>query len=89
MALGATRRDVIALVIRQAAWPVGMGIGLGLLLATVTLRVLSTQLFEVTPYDPITLVTVVAMLGCAAGVATLIPAARASSVAPTEALRES
>jgi predicted permease len=89
MALGASRRDVIALVFRQAAWPVGIGIGLGLIMSTFTLRVLSTQLYEVTAYDPITLTAVIVTLGVAAAIASLIPAGRAAAVDPTQALRES
>ena len=89
MALGATRRDVIGLVIRQAAWPVAIGIGLGLILSTFTLRALSNQLYEVTTYDPVTLVAVIVTLGVAATIASLIPAGRAASVNPTQALRES
>ena len=87
MALGASRRDVIGLVVRQAARPVGIGIGLGLIMSTFTLRVLSTQLYEVTAYDPITLIAVILTLTVAAAIASLIPAGRAAAVDPTQALR--
>ena len=88
MALGATRRDVVALVVGQAAWPVGVGIVVGVILSSVTLQVLSTQLFEVSAYDPITLVAVILTLGLASALASLIPAGRAASVDPTQALRD-
>jgi putative ABC transport system permease protein len=89
MALGATKRDVVALVFRQAAWPVGIGIVLGVILSGFTLRVLSTQLFEVSAYDPMTFAAVIVTLGLASAVASLIPAGRAASVDPTQALRDS
>ena len=47
MALGATRRDVVALVVTQAAWPVAAGIVLGVVVSAGVTRVLSTQLFGV------------------------------------------
>ena len=88
MALGATRRDVIGLVFRQAAMPVGVGIAVGLAMSAVLVRVLSTQLFGVSAYDPLTFAAVVATLAAAAGIASLVPAGRAASVDPTQALRK-
>jgi putative ABC transport system permease protein len=87
MALGATRRNVIGLVFRQAAWPVATGIVVGVAMAAVLVRVLSTQLFEVSPYDPLTFAAVIVTLAGAAAIASLIPAGRAASVDPTQALR--
>ena len=86
MALGASRRDVVALVIRQAAVPVGLGIAIGLAASFPLARVLSTQLFGVRPYDPATFAAVVAALAFVALLASLIPAARAASLDPTRAL---
>jgi ABC-type antimicrobial peptide transport system permease subunit len=87
MALGASRRDVISLVFRQAAWPVGIGIVVGLALAAALVRVLSRQLVGVSPYDPLTFVAVIVTLAGAAAIASLIPASRAASVDPNQALR--
>jgi len=87
MALGATRRDVIRLVFRQAAWPVAIGIVTGSVLSAVLTRVLSTQLFGVSAHDPMTFAAVIMTLAIAASIASLIPAGRAASVDPTKALR--
>jgi putative ABC transport system permease protein len=86
MALGATRRDVVALVVTQAAWPVLFGIGIGVATSFPLSRVLSTQLFGVRPNDPITFAAVSCGLALVALLASLIPATRAASVDPTRAL---
>jgi predicted permease len=86
IALGATRRDVVALVIRQAAWPTGLGVVAGVILSAFLTRLLSTQLFGVSASDPLTFVAVVLTLVAVALVASLIPASRAASVDPTKAL---
>jgi ABC-type antimicrobial peptide transport system permease subunit len=86
MALGATRRDVVALVLGQVAWPVGLGIGAGVAIAAVAARALSSQLFGVTAADPVTFGAVAVTLGAVALAASLIPAGRAASVDPTRAL---
>jgi putative ABC transport system permease protein len=88
MALGATRRDVVGLVVRQAAVPVGAGITIGLIASLATTRLLSNQLFGVTPGDPATFVTVALSLALVALLASLLPAARAAAADPTEALRK-
>ena len=49
MALGATRRDVIALVVRQAVWPVGLGVTAGLIASLMATRLLRNQLFGIGP----------------------------------------
>jgi putative ABC transport system permease protein len=86
MALGATRGDVMALVVRQAAWPVVLGIGAGVVVSAVVTRVLVTQLFSVKPHDPLTFAVVAAGLAGVALLASLVPALRAASVDPTKAL---
>jgi putative ABC transport system permease protein len=86
MALGASKRHVIALVFRQAAWPLGLGIAVGLGMSALATRVLSPQLFGVSAYDPLTFIVVVVALAAVAVVASLIPATRAASVDPTRAL---
>jgi putative ABC transport system permease protein len=86
MALGATRRDVIALVFRQAARPLALGIVVGLLMSALLTRVLSAQLFGVSAFDPLTFAAVVATLAIVALLASLVPARRAASVDPTKAL---
>jgi predicted permease len=87
MALGATPRNVILLVLRQAAIPVGLGVLVGLVASVLATRVLSAYLVGVEPTDPLTLATVVAILAGAALLASLLPARRAASVPPTQALQ--
>jgi putative ABC transport system permease protein len=87
MALGATPRHVILLVLRQAAIPVGVGVLVGLAASAAATRVLAAYLVGVEPMDPLTLATVVAVLAGAALLASFLPARRAASVAPTEALQ--
>jgi putative ABC transport system permease protein len=86
MALGASRSHVLALVFRQAAWPVGLGIAVGAVMAALATRVLTAQLYGVSPYDPVTFGAVIVALAAVALVASLIPATRAASVDPTRAL---
>jgi putative ABC transport system permease protein len=87
MALGATRRDVVTLVVRQAAWPVGLGIATGVLAAIGASHLLTTQLFGVTPGDPLTIAVVAMLLAAVALFASFVPAARAAGASPTIALR--
>jgi putative ABC transport system permease protein len=87
MALGASRRDVVVLVVKQATLPVGLGIGCGLAASAALTRVLAGQLFGVTAGDPVTYAVVALMLAVVALVATLAPALRAANVDPTRALQ--
>jgi putative ABC transport system permease protein len=86
MALGATRGDVVRLVIGQAARPVMLGIIAGIVASAFLTRVLASQLFGVTPGDPVTFAIVAIALAIVALLASLLPAARAATVDPTRAL---
>jgi len=87
MALGAEKRDVLGLVIRMGAGLVGAGIVLGVIASLAVARVIATQLWGVSAYDPITLTSVSALLLITGIVACWIPARRASRVDPLIALR--
>ncbi len=87
MALGATRRDVIALVVQQALWPVGLGIAAGFVASLMATRLLRNQLFGIGPNDPITFAAVALALTLVALMASFIPALRAATADPTAALR--
>ena len=87
MALGACRGSVIRLVLRGAFLLVAFGLILGVPLSLATSRILSSQLYGLNPYDPILIVTAVLVLGLFALIATLLPALRASSISPSQALR--
>ncbi len=87
MALGATPTGVYAMVFRQAAWLAALGIVAGLSVGAAVARFLRGLLFGVTPWDPATLAAIAILLAVAAAVACFIPARRAATVNPVEALR--
>jgi putative ABC transport system permease protein len=87
MALGAEARDVRRMVLRQAMRPVMAGIVIGLLLSAAATRLLSSLLYHVAATDPLTFAVVPSILLLIAIAAALIPARRATRVAPTAALR--
>ena len=87
IALGAGRRAVVGLVMREAMVLVVAGIALGALLASLTARLLERVLFGVRPGDPRVLVAGCVLLVIAGVVAAYLPASRAASVDPMQALR--
>jgi ABC-type antimicrobial peptide transport system permease subunit len=87
MALGADRRAVLAMVLRMGLGMIGLGVGLGLAATFALTRVLSNQLFDVAPHDPLTLLAVAALLTASGLLACYIPARRATRVDPMVALR--
>jgi putative ABC transport system permease protein len=87
MALGASRRDITRLVVRQGMTMTLVGVGLGLIAALALTRVMESLLFNVSPMDPATLIIVPAVLTIVALGACFVPARRAARVDPLEALR--
>ena len=87
VALGATRTDVLRLVVGQGLGLAVAGGLLGLAGALTTTRVLRSLLYGVAPSDPGTLASIVVLLVAAVIVASWIPARRAAGVHPAEALR--
>ena len=87
MALGADRSSVVAMVLRGAFWQVGIGLGIGIPAAIGAGYLMASQLFGVEPWNPLLLATATVPLGFAALVAAVIPARRAASVNPMQALR--
>jgi putative ABC transport system permease protein len=87
MALGARRGDVLKLVIRMGARLVVLGLAIGLLVSLAVSRVIASQLWGVSPYDPATLASVAAVLLLTGLVACWVPARRATRVDPLVALR--
>jgi putative ABC transport system permease protein len=87
MALGAQRRTLVAMVIRQGMVLAVVGLALGLPSAWVLSRVLSSLLFEISPGDPITFAAVAAVLSLVALAACAIPAWRVTRVDPLVVLR--
>lgn len=88
MAIGADRRDILAMVMRQSARLIAIGIGLGVCAALLVGRGLSSQLYGVSQYDPVTYLVVMVLLAMVAMGASLIPARRASAIDPLRALRQ-
>jgi macrolide transport system ATP-binding/permease protein len=87
MALGARRADVIRMVLRDSAWLVAIGMIAGLAAFVLSARYVESQLFALTPTDPITLAIACAVLAAAASIAAFVPAWRAARVDPLIALR--
>jgi putative ABC transport system permease protein len=87
MALGASPRDVLQLVIRHSANLVAFGVVLGVVASVGITRVLSSLLFGVSATDPLTFFGVIVLLAAVALVAGYMPARRASRVDPIVALR--
>jgi hypothetical protein len=87
LALGATRENVFVLIARQGLWMVGSGLGLGWLGALFAARWIRSFLFETTTHDPFTYALAGALVLVAGGVAIMLPARRAASIEPMEALR--
>jgi ABC-type antimicrobial peptide transport system permease subunit len=87
MALGATRLSVAQLILRQGSILIGMGLAAGLVLSVATARLIKGFLYEVQPVDGWTYAAVVLTLSVIGLVAAFLPARRAASIQPMEALR--
>ncbi|HEX6494510.1 MAG TPA: ABC transporter permease [Acidobacteriaceae bacterium] len=87
LALGAQRGRVMGMVLWQAGRMLLCGVGAGLMLAYISVRLLHTLLYGVTAHDPWTMVAVTLMLLTGGLAAAYLPARRAAGVDPMEALR--
>jgi ABC-type antimicrobial peptide transport system permease subunit len=88
IALGARPASILTMVVRRGMTLAGVGVLLGLAGAVLVTRVLTSLLYGVTRFDPVTFAIVPAILAAVALVACLIPAGRAATVDPVIALRE-
>jgi putative ABC transport system permease protein len=86
-ALGASRRDIVSLILRQGLTVAALGLGLGVVAAMSLSRLLEAMLFGVTSRDPLAFLIAPCLLLAAACLACLVPAWRGAAVEPTEALR--
>jgi putative ABC transport system permease protein len=87
MAIGASARDVLTLMLWTGLWPVLVGAVVGLAAAFATTRVLEKMLFEISPADPATLFTAVLLLLVGGVVGVLVPARRAARLVPLMVVR--
>jgi predicted permease len=87
LALGATPRDVLALMIGQGMKPILVGLAAGLIAAIALGNLIASQLYEISARDPVTLFTAAFALGAVALIACWLPARRATRVDPMTALR--
>jgi predicted permease len=87
MALGANRSNVIGLVLRGAFRQVMIGLAIGIPISIACGHLIAAQLYQVKSWDPMVLAGSIAALGFCALIASVIPAQRAASINPVEALR--
>jgi len=88
MALGATRSNVLSMVLGQGLRLTIVGLVAGVIASFWLTRFLQTQLFNVSPSDPLTLTAVIGCIACVAVAACYIPASRATRVDPMIVLRD-
>jgi ABC-type antimicrobial peptide transport system permease subunit len=86
-ALGASRGDIVGMILRQGLSLTGAGVAVGAVLALAFMRVINDMLFGVTASDPVTYVAVAVVLSAVALAACLVPAWRAARVDPATTLR--
>jgi predicted permease len=87
MALGAQRPALTAMFVRQGLWLTGIGAACGLVIAFITMRLMSSLLFNVSPVDPVTYIAITAGVMATAYFACWLPSRRAATVDPVHALR--
>jgi predicted permease len=87
MALGARRETLTAMFVRQGLWLTGIGVAIGLVTSFLTMRLMASLLFNVSPLDPWTYTVATACVIAIAGLACYLPSRRAAIVNPVNALR--
>jgi len=87
MALGASRAQVLAMVMRESLWVLISGLAAGIPLTFFAVRPLKSMLYQMSPLDPLSFALAIAAMILVAGGAALIPARRAASNEPMQALR--
>ena len=86
-ALGASRGDILSLVVRQGMTLTGLGVAIGLSAAVAASRAIVSLLFGVSRVDPITYLAVMALVGGVSAIACWLPAWRAARIDPSITLR--
>jgi putative ABC transport system permease protein len=88
MALGATRKDILSLVLREAGTLLAVGLAIGIVLAIGLASLARSLLYGLGPSDPVTIALASVGLAAVAAAASLLPAHRAATLDPVTALRE-
>jgi len=88
LTLGADRGRVLALIMKEAAILLAVGLAIGAGLSLPSTRAAASLLFGLNPHDPATMAMAAISLAVVAAAACYLPAFRAARIAPTEALRE-
>ena len=87
MALGATRSQVLTMIMRESLWVLMLGLAVGIPLTLLAMRPLKSMLYGISAFDPASFGLAIAALAVVSGCAAFVPARRAASVEPMEALR--
>jgi predicted permease len=87
MALGASRGRVLAMVMRESLWVLAAGLAVGVPLALIAARPLKSMLYQLSPFDPASFALATAAMIAVSGCASWLPARRAASIEPMQALR--
>jgi ABC-type antimicrobial peptide transport system permease subunit len=87
MALGASRTQVLAMVMRESLWVLLAGLALGIPLTYLAARPLKSMLYQMSPFDPVSFALAIAAMIVVSACAALVPARRAASIEPMQALR--
>jgi len=87
MAVGADRKDIVAMVLRGAFWQIGIGLIIGVPLVIVAGRLMASKLYGVGAFNPLILGGAILALALCAFMAGLVPARRAAAIEPVQALR--
>ncbi|MGA2171021.1 MAG: FtsX-like permease family protein [Terracidiphilus sp.] len=87
IALGASRAQVLGMVMRESLWVLAAGLGAGIPLTFFAVRPLKAMLYQMSPLDPVSFAFAILAMIAVSGCAALIPARRAASIEPMQALR--
>ncbi len=87
MALGASRMQVLAMVLRESLWVLIAGLAVGIPLTYFASRQLKSMLYQLSPFDPVSFVLAIAAMLLVSAAAGFVPARRAASIEPMQALR--